>query len=107
MGRSFTEVIGALPQEEQDAIQTQSEQLITEYMALQEIRKAMNLTQKEVAEKLHIAQDGVSRLEKRSDLMISTLRKYIEAMGGQLNIVAQLPNRPPVYISEFSKTLDL
>ncbi|MFT4929639.1 MAG: DNA-binding XRE family transcriptional regulator [Phenylobacterium sp.] len=102
MGRSFKEVIGSLPKEEQDAIQKQSSQLKAEYMALQEIRKAMDMTQKEVASKLHIAQDGVSRLEKRSDLMISTLRKYIEAMGGKLNIVAELPNHPPIYISGFS-----
>ena len=106
MGRSFKDVITGLPQDEQEAIESQSKLLKKEYMALQEIRKAMSLTQKDVATKLDIGQDGVSRIEKRSDLMISTLRKYIEAMGGKLNIVAELPGRPPVYISEFSQVPD-
>ena len=102
MARSLTQVIASLPQAEQEAIARQSEQLKREYLALQELRKAMNLTQNEIAERLNIAQEGVSRLERRSDLMISTLRKYIEAMGGQLNIIAQLPNLPPIHISGFS-----
>ena len=60
------------------------------------------LTQKDVAKKLKISQDGVSRLEQRSDVMLSTLRKYVEAMGGSLNLVAQFPDRPPVEIAGFS-----
>jgi DNA-binding XRE family transcriptional regulator len=104
MGRSFKDVVAALPKDEQAAIQSQNDTLKREYMALQEIRKAMSLTQKDVAAKLHIAQDGVSRIEKRSDLMISTLRKYIEAMGGELNIIAELPNLPPIHISAFSQS---
>jgi transcriptional regulator with XRE-family HTH domain len=103
MGRAFKDVVATLPKDEQAAIKSQSDTLKKEYMALQELRKAMSMTQKEVAAKLDISQDGVSRIEKRSDLMISTLRKYIEAMGGKLNIVAELPNLPPIHISEFSQ----
>jgi len=49
-----------------------------------------------MVETLGIGQDGVSRLEKRSDLLLSTLRTYIEAMGGQLSLIAEFPDREPV-----------
>lgn len=52
-----------------------------------------------MAKALGIGQDGVSKLEKRADLMISTLRKTVEAMGGNLSLVAQFPDRDPVVLS--------
>ncbi len=48
---------------------------------------------------LGISHDGVSRLEKRSDLLLSTLRKTVEAMGGNLSLVAEFPDREPVVLS--------
>ena len=51
------------------------------------------------AESLGIGQERVSRLEKRSDLLLSTLRSYVEAMGGNLQIVAQFPDRPPIVLT--------
>ena len=62
-------------------------QLIAEEMTLQELRRARKLTQVRMAKELGIGQDGVSKLEKRADLMISTLRKTIEAMGVDALIV--------------------
>ena len=52
-----------------------------------------------MAEQLGITQDGVSRLEKRSDLLLSTLRRTIEAMGGSLSLVAEFPDRAPVVLT--------
>jgi hypothetical protein len=52
-----------------------------------------------MAEALHISQDGVSRIEKRSDFLLSTLRSYVEAMGGKLRLVAEFPDRKPVTLS--------
>ena len=57
-------------------------ELIAEEMTLRELRHARKLTQVRVAKKLGITQDSVSRIEKRSDLLLSTLRKTVEAMGG-------------------------
>ena len=57
------------------------------------------LLQEKMADELGIGQDGISRLEKCSDLLISTLRGYVEAMGGKLRLVAEFPNRPPVMLS--------
>lgn len=75
------------------------------YLTLQELRKAQNLTQEALASKLNIKQENVSRLEKRSDLLLSTLKGYIEAMGGQLQLVVQFPDSPPITLDGFS-TLD-
>lgn len=80
-------------------IEARAAQLIAEEMTLQELRQARKITQVQVARTLKISQDGVSRLEKRSDLLLSTLRKTVEAMGGSLSLVAQFPDRKPVVIS--------
>ncbi|MDR3566433.1 MAG: hypothetical protein P4L43_00235 [Syntrophobacteraceae bacterium] len=58
-----------------------------------------------MAETLRISQDGVSRIEKRSDLLLSPLRSYVEAMGGKLRLVAEFPDRKPIMFSDL-KSLD-
>jgi DNA-binding XRE family transcriptional regulator len=77
-------------------------QLIADEMSLRELRRAHKLTQRRIAETLGIGQDQVSRLEQRSDLLLSTLRSYVEAMGGQLKIVAEFHKRGPVTLSGFA-----
>ncbi len=80
-------------------VETRAAELIAEEMTLRELRHARKLTQVRMAKKLGITQDSVSRLEQRSDLLLSTLRKTIEAMGGTLSLVAQFPDREPVMLS--------
>jgi DNA-binding XRE family transcriptional regulator len=80
-------------------IEARADGLIAEEMTLQELRQARKLTQVRMAKVLGISQDGVSRLEKRSDLLLSTLRKSVEAMGGNLSLVAEFPDRDPVVLS--------
>ena len=80
-------------------IDARAAQLIAEEMSLRDLRKARKLTQKRIAKVLNLGQDGISRLEKRSDLLISTLRNYIEAMGGRLSLVAEFPDRKPVILA--------
>src|SRR3954449_13000355 len=80
-------------------VETRASELIAEEMTLRELRTARKLTQVRMARTLGITQDSVSRLEKRSDLLLSTLRKTVEAMGGNLSLVAQFPDRAPVVIS--------
>jgi transcriptional regulator with XRE-family HTH domain len=67
-------------------------------MTLRELRYARKLTQVRMAKTLAIAQDNVSRLEKRSNLLLSTLRKTVRAMGGNLSLVAEFPDRAPVVL---------
>jgi len=80
-------------------VESRAQELIAEEMTLRELRKARRLTQVRVAKTLGITQDSVSRLEKRSDLLLSTLRKAIEAMGGDLSLVAKFPDRPVVVLT--------
>jgi DNA-binding transcriptional regulator YiaG len=80
-------------------IAARAAQLLAEEMSLRELRRAHKLTQERIAETLGIGQDQVSRLEQRSDLLLSTLRTYVEAMGGRLMIIAQFPHRNPVVLS--------
>ncbi len=84
-------------------VETRAAELIAEEMTLRELRHARKLTQVRMARKLGITQDSVSRLEQRSDLLLSTLRKTIEAMGGNLSLVAQFPDREPVMLSGISE----
>ena len=74
-------------------------------MLPQELRaKADERFDDPLAKTLGITQDGVSRLEKRSDLLLSTLRKSVEAMGGNLSLVAEFPDREPVVLSGIAAT---
>jgi transcriptional regulator with XRE-family HTH domain len=84
-------------------IEARAAALIAEEMTLQGLRQARKLTQVRLAKALGITQDGVSRLEKRSDLLLSTLRKSVEAMGGNLSLVAEFPDREPVVLSGISE----
>ena len=99
MARTLDEVIGSLPSDQQEEIAVAASQLLEEEMTLRDLRKAHELTQVRMAEALHISQDGVSRIEKRSDFLLSTLRSYVEAMGGKLRLMAEFPNRKPVTIA--------
>jgi len=69
-------------------------------LSLNQLREARSLTQTSLAELLGIPQGGVSRLERRADMYVSTLRNYIRAMGGELKITAVFPNGA-VEISQF------
>ena len=93
------EKIRKLSPAQRKKVEARAAELITEEMTLRELRKARKLTQVRMAEQLGITQDSVSRLEKRSDLLLSTLRKTVEAMGGSLSLVAQFPDRAPVVLA--------
>lgn len=72
---------------------------IREELNLREVRRLRKLTQARLSKKLKIGQEGVSRIEKRTDLYISTLRSYVEGVGGKLKLVVELPDRPPVVLA--------
>jgi transcriptional regulator with XRE-family HTH domain len=80
-------------------VEARAAELIAEEMTLRELRHARKLTQVRMAKTLGVTQDSVSRLEKRSDLLLSTLRKTVRAMGGNLSLVAEFPDRAPVVLS--------
>ena len=95
----FDEIVAQLSIEEQAAIEQLTQELMAEYMTLQDLRKARQLTQEQIAKSLGIRQDSISKLEKRTDLLLSTLRGYVEAMGGKLELRAEFPDRPAVILT--------
>ena len=99
MAKNVDEKIKKLSASQRKKVEARAAALIAEEMTLRDLRKARELTQARVAEQLGITQDGVSRLEKRSDLLLSTLRKSVEAMGGSLSLVAEFPDRAPVVLT--------
>lgn len=100
MPRTLNEVIASLPEAERATIEARARELIAEEMSLQDLRKAIGKTQTAVARRLKVGQDAVSKLEARSDMYISTLRSVLKAMGGELELIARFPDRPPVRIQE-------
>lgn len=106
MATDLKTMMNRLPADRRKKVEARAAELIAEEMTLRDLRKARALTQEHVAEVLKIGQDSVSRLEKRSDLMLSTLRGYIAAMGGTMEIVARFPDRPDVTVSGFSEPAD-
>jgi DNA-binding XRE family transcriptional regulator len=86
----FKTLKDSMPVGSQDRVNKKIKRLRQE-MALSEVRKAMSLTQTDLAGELHIKQAALARLENRTDMYISSLRKYITALGGDLDIVARFP----------------
>lgn len=95
--------IAKLSAAQRKKVEGRAAEIIAEEMSLRDLRKARKLTQARVAKALGITQDSVSRLEKRSDVLLSTLRKTVKAMGGDVRIVAEFPDRAPVVLSELSE----
>jgi DNA-directed RNA polymerase specialized sigma subunit len=96
---TLREKIDALPEDRRKRVEELADALIAEEMTLRDLRKARNQTQARVAQTLGINQENVSRIEQRSDLLISTLSGYVEAMGGKLHLVAEFPDRPPIALT--------
>ena len=91
MARSFNELRAEMTLERRKRVALKAEAIKRE-LPLQELRLALSLSQEQVAEVLKIKQAAVSKLERRTDLYLSTLRRYIEAMGGTLEITARFPD---------------
>ena len=99
MAKNLAQIMQELPRPRREKVEARAQELIAEYMTLQDLRKARQLTQEHLAQLLNIHQDSVSSLEKRTDLLLSTLRSYIQAMGGELRIIADFPDRPSVVLT--------
>jgi DNA-binding XRE family transcriptional regulator len=104
MSTNVNEIIRKLRPAQRKKVEARGAQLIAEEMTLRELRHARKLTQVRMAKTLGVTQDSVSRLEKRSDLLLSTLRKTVEAMGGNLSLVVEFPDRLPVVLSGIAET---
>jgi transcriptional regulator with XRE-family HTH domain len=98
MARSLDQVLAGLTPKRRAKIERRASELTT----LKDLRKAAERTQEDLAARLGLGQDTVSRIERRSDILLSTLRRYVEAMGGELILVASFPNREPLIIDHIA-----
>ena len=95
---TLTERMDQLPVERRSRVEERAERTAEE-MSLRALRMARKKTQARVAAELGINQENVSRMEQRTDLLISTLSGYVEAMGGKLRLVVEFPDRPPIALT--------
>lgn len=95
-------MLQSLPIDELQKVHERADELKVEEiaMSLSELRKALSFTQEDIANILEIGQASVSRTEKRKDQLVSTLREYVEAMGGELKLIVDFPDRPPIKLAE-------
>jgi transcriptional regulator with XRE-family HTH domain len=93
MGRTLSEMIDALPKQRRERVDARYRELKDEVESLRELRKAAGKAQAEIAATLKIKQPSISKIEKQTDMYLSTLRSYVEAIGGELDLVVRLPPR--------------
>ena len=106
MGTKLDKMIGRLPAKRRAKIQKRADELIAEEYTLRDLRQAREMTQVRLAELLNIGQDSISRIERRTDLHISTLREYVSALGGGLRLIVEFPDRPPLELTGLGGVLD-
>jgi transcriptional regulator with XRE-family HTH domain len=103
MAKNFKELRAKLSDEAKVASEVEYRRLVEE-MSLHQLRKARELTQVKIAEELEIGQGDVSRLERRTDMYVSTLASFLQAVGADLEIRAVFPDGKVVKITQFSES---
>ena len=98
MVKKLDDVFKALAPRRRAKVEARAAHLAT----LKDLRLAAEQTQQELALALGVRQDTISRLEQRSDMLLSTMRRYVEAMGGSLDLVVKFPNRPSMKIDHLA-----
>jgi transcriptional regulator with XRE-family HTH domain len=106
MGRTLETVIETLPKARRDRINARYQTLKGEVETLQALRKAAGKAQTEIASSLRISQPSVSKIEKQTDMYLSTLRNYVEAVGGDLELIVRFPEQEPVHLNGLGEILE-
>ncbi len=101
MAKKFDELKNKMSPERRARAEAKAESLLSEAMAINDLRRSLNLTQEQIAKMLEVNQGAVSQMEKQDDMYISTLYRIISVMGGKLELVAKFPGRTPVVIDQF------
>lgn len=106
MARTLQDKLATLDPARRANIEAEADRLHAEYLTLQELRKAKAITQVQLAQTLGVQQATVAKYERQSDLLLSTLSRYVEAMGGKLKLVVEFPGKPPVALDGLGVTDD-
>jgi transcriptional regulator with XRE-family HTH domain len=104
MARTLQDKLASLEPARSAGIEDEATRLHTEYLTMQELRKAKALTQVQLAETLGIQQATVAKYERQSDLLLSTLTSYVRAMGGTLKLMVEFPGKAPVALEGLGET---
>jgi transcriptional regulator with XRE-family HTH domain len=103
MGRTLKQIMAARSPERRRKVKARAAELIAEELSLRDLRRAMEKTQAALAKELGIGQEAVSRIERRSDLLLSTLQLYLSRIGGELELRVTFDHRPPVVLTQFKE----
>lgn len=99
MGRTLDEVMADLPEERRLAIQSRADELLQEVEGLRALRALADRSQEQIADALGIKQPSVHKMERQADLYLSTLRRFVEAAGGTLELRVNLPGKGTIHLT--------
>src|SRR6202521_1658585 len=105
MGRTINEIIDGLPKRRRERIDARYRELKDDVESLRELRKAAGKAQADIAATLKIKQPSVSKIERQTDMYLSTLRSYVEAIGGELDLLVRLPSRRVMRLRRLGEVL--
>lgn len=106
MGASLSDKLAGMAPERRARIEARAAEILADEMTLGQLRSALRQTQEEMASRLRMKQASVSRLERRGDMLLSTLRSYVRAMGGEIELVARFPEGRTVRIRSLAELDD-
>lgn len=98
-GRSLAEVIASLPPESQKRVEARTAELHAEVEGLKALRKLAERSQEQIAQSLGVKQPAIVKIEKQTDLYLSTLRRFVEAAGGTLELRVELPGKGTMHLT--------
>lgn len=99
MGRTLDQMMEALPEERRRAVEARAEELLAEVEGLRELRALAERSQEQIADALGIKQPSVHKIERQTDLYLSTLRRFVEAAGGTLELRVELPGKGTIRLT--------
>lgn len=99
MGRSQEQIMAALPEGRRRRIEARTQELIAEVEGLKALRQLAHRSQEQIAETLGVKQPSVHKIERQTDLYLSTLRRFVEAAGGTLELRVELPGKGVLHLT--------
>jgi DNA-binding XRE family transcriptional regulator len=100
---TLAEELDALPRERQKSIEARADQIRLEEITLRHLREKLGLSQSELAQRMDVQQPAISKLERRQNLELNTLRSVVNALGGTIEIIVRIPDREPILLSDYQQ----
>ncbi|GAB4184226.1 MAG: hypothetical protein Fur006_21640 [Coleofasciculaceae cyanobacterium] len=100
---TLSEELNQLTTERQELIEARASQIRLEEITLRQLREKLGLSQSELAERLEVQQPAMSKLERRQNLELNTLRAVVNALGGTIEIIVRIPNKEPILLSDYQE----